>query len=281
MRFEIIKDQVRAKQLIEKHQKEWRKFHDTQGSLVSWSMPALPEPLPKLKEIIFDSEHREKYYNIYYFIETKGKFISHIIPAAEYYKFVFKALAEKIYSLRTSIEKIQSIINSILRLHQKTRTTLPATGQPSFKVIGEVYALKSELATFLFFCRSIMDTLSTLMHFLYGPKSKQFSSFSDFAKYISRKGSEKETLYDPNLGSYFVSNLEWFWRLRDIRDYVAHTSSVEISFYEDRESKIKIYIENKFEITNFINNSIKGLNEFIQFCDIHFSSYLSKAKSCS
>lgn len=276
MRFEIIKDQARAKQLIEKHQKDWKKFHDVQGNLVSWSMPALPEPLPKLKEIIYDSEHREKYYHIYYFIETKGKFISHIIPAAEYYKFVFKTLAEKRYSLRISIEKIQGIIDSILGMHQKTRTKRPVTGQPSFRLIGEVYALKSELAAFLFIGRSIMDTLSTLMHFLYGPKSKQFSSFSDFAKYISRRGSEKGELYDPKFCSYCESNLEWYWRLRDIRDYVAHTSSVEISFYEDVEGKIKIYMENKFEITDFINNTIKGLNEFIQFCDVHFSSYLSK-----
>jgi hypothetical protein len=42
------------------------------------------------------------------------------------------------------------------------------TEQPSLRVVDKVYALKAELGNILFVVRGTLDTIATLLHFLYG-----------------------------------------------------------------------------------------------------------------
>ena len=65
--------------------------------------------------------------------------------------------------------------------------------------------------------------------------------------------------------------MEWFSRLRDIRDYVTHYKSIDISFYEQATGKIDVYLEDQFEITELTQSVHLGISAFLKFMDEHFS----------
>jgi hypothetical protein len=54
---------------------------------------------------------------------------------------------------------------------------------------------------------------------VYGPSVGQFSSFGDLLKAIK---NEKIQLPDDELKNHLCNNIEWFYLLKDVRDYLAH-----------------------------------------------------------
>ncbi len=158
------------------------------------------------------------------------------------------------------------------RFHE-TRETLTITGQPTFSISDQVYILKSEIASALFTIRSILDSVSTLLQFLYGSKSNQYSSFSDFIKKASgQKTDDSRGRPDNIMEQYIKSNMEWFFVMRDIRDYVTHHGSIDISFYEDQSGSLLICVQNRFDLDALINSITSGLEDFLKFFDDHFAS---------
>jgi hypothetical protein len=240
MKNMIIKDMEKRDRIRNELTLRFKSEHATRGKGMSFSMPALKEPFPNLRKVIFESTHKNDYHNVYYYFETKHGYIKDLVPASEYYKIVFYAIAEKLYSIEISCESINAILQRIIQSHLTTRVVHQATEQPSFNICTGVYSMKTEIGNLFFNIRSVMDTVSTLLHFLYGKGAKQFSSFADFTKYICKETDKEGELTDPIMKDY-ISQMDWFFILRDIRDYITHFGTIEIDFYENTPSQLTVY----------------------------------------
>jgi len=237
-------------------------------------MPALPQPFPRLLQLLDNGPYPRKFWGIEYYIATKGGHIDRIIPSAEYYKFAFRAIADKYYSLNLTVETIEKLVQEIREIYKRRRFTVSSTAQPSFSVHNQVYSLKSELGNLFFTSRSIMDSVATLMHFHYGPSSSQFSSFADFKRYICNSRQTSGGIADEEVKQYIENDMSWFSRVRDIRDYITHFKSIDISLYEQALGEIDVYLEDQFEIMELIRSVKEGVTGFLEFMDEHFSQRL-------
>src|SRR5260221_1088126 len=231
-------------------------------------MPALPVVFPRLNERIFGSAPRHQYYGLHYYVQSKDRHIRHLIPAPEYYNFAFNAIADDRYSLALVNARLNATMTAIQDQWKHTRETMPRTGQPSFSVSQYVYQLKAEVAAGLFFARGLLDVFATLSHFLYGPRSRCFSSFADVLKHISEKRSIEPN--DPVMHDYAESHMQWFWSLRDFRDFVTHHSSLRVDFYE-KEGRFDTYLQGVQTPQELIGATIAGIDTFLEFADKHFA----------
>src|SRR5260221_6315300 len=140
-------------------------------------MPALPVVFPRLNESIFGSAHRNQYYGLHYYVQSKDRHIRHLIPAPEYYNFAFNAIADDRYSLALVNARLNATMTAIQDQWKHTRETMPRTGQPSFSVSQYVYQLKAEVAAGRFFAGGLPDGLSTTSPLLYWAQSWWFLHF--------------------------------------------------------------------------------------------------------
>jgi hypothetical protein len=273
MKFEILKDSEKSerkrKYVTEKYSLE------SFGSIVRYVMPALESPFPKLSALLEHGPYPRQFWGIDYFIATNNNYIETIVPASGYYKIAFRSIADELYSINLSKTRIDRILDEINTAYRTTREVLPGTNQSSFYAYEYVYQLKSELGNFFFVSRSILDTAATLMHFLYGPKSKQHRSFSRFREF-TLKNQDPKFLTDDEMKIYMTKNMTWYLRLKDTRDYITHHKSMDIDFFEQPTGDIRVYLESQFELSGFVHSVYGGISEFFTFIDGHFTRRLTE-----
>jgi hypothetical protein len=274
MKFEIIKDQEKLERKRRYLAEKYPYTLETFGKIVGYEMPALRLPFPRLAAWLEQSSYPRQFWSIEYYVSTNNGYIDRIIPAAEYYKLAFRSIANELYSIALSVGRIDDLQIEINDAYKATREVMPLSGHASFKASTFVYTLKSELGNFFFVSRSLLDTIATLMHFLYGPKSKQHRSFTDFTKFACQDKSEMSKGIDNEMKNYINENLDWYARLKDMRDYITHYKSIDISFYEQTDTSIHIYLEDRFEIGELIHAVHIGIAAFIEFMDSHFEKRL-------
>lgn len=135
--------------------------------------------------------------------------------------------------------------------------------------------LKTELGAFLFATRSILDHLVTLMHYLYGHEGVRYNSFTKFIKGMVREPISTRPVDDLPMTDYLQKNMDWFWLLRDIRDFVTHCGSLEINFFESTNKRLSIYFAYYFELEPFVNDTMNGITVYLEYCDRHFSGRIT------
>lgn len=278
MKFEIIKDQQKLELKQRFLAKKYPYSLESFGKIVGYETPALRQPFPQLASWLEKSQYPREFWGIEYYVATNNGYIDRIIPAAEYYKLAFRSIADELYSVALSVDRIDNLQTKINEAYKSTREMISSSGHSSFKASTYVYSLKSELGNFFFVSRSLLDTIATLMHFLYGPKSRQHRSFTDFIKYAVSSEGEK---IDGEMKDYIEMNLDWYARQKDMRDYITHYKSLDISFYEQADGSIHIYLEDRFEIRDLLYAIHSGISDFIKFMDIHFKGRLEKLNSLS
>jgi hypothetical protein len=274
--FKILKDPEKIEQLQKRLKAKYPYTLEKFGKIVGYEMPALPQPFPRLLDLLEKGKYPQKFWGIEYYLATNEGYIDRIIPAAEYYKYAFRSIADKHYSLGLSVKRIEELGAEIKETYKAVRITLSRTSQPFFSVQTQVYSLKRELGNLFFISRSIMDSIATLMHFLYGPSSNPFSSFADFKKYICKAQHSSGSITDNEMKHYIESEMSWFSRLRDIRDYITHYKSIDISFYEQATGGIDVYLEDQFEVGELIQSIHDGVSNFLKYLDEHFSRRLKE-----
>jgi hypothetical protein len=271
MRFDIVRDPAKIARIQKRLADRDQQLMTSRGALVRYEMPALPNAFPQLGRILESSAHRAQFFGIHYHIESKDGRIEQLLPAGEYYKFVFRAVGDKRYALELGLGRLRELEHWIQRYYNEIREPMHRTELPSFRVIDKVYALKSELGSILFLARGTLDTIASLLHFLYGPSSSHFRSFNAFVKYLNqshRAGADA----DPPLREYIEGHLEWFRILREYRDYVTHYGSIDISFYEPREGVLRTYLQDASEVHEVVAPVLAALDAFCEFVDGHFAA---------
>ena len=211
-----------------------------------------------------------------YYIASKDGHLKEIIPVPEYFKDSFSAISEKMFALNRNIEIIKSTLDKLEEKYKSNKKTRSETGQTYFHSENEIIEIKSELSAYLFTSRAILDSLATLLHFLYGPTAGQFTSFSKFMKTaLQEKIDPKNPIQnDSAMKTYLSANLDWFWKLRDYRDYITHVGSIKISFYE-MSGSVKIVLNRAFDFFDFINETSTGLIRLLEFFDTHFAARIT------
>ena len=272
MKFEIIKDKEKLERKKQFLARKYPYSLESFGKIVGYEMPALKPPFPQLASWLEKSMYPREFWGIEYHVATNNGYIDRIIPAAEYYKLAFRSIADDLYSLTLSIDRIENLQIEINEAYKRTREVMPSSGHSFFKASTYVYRLKSELGNFFFVSRSVLDTIATLMHFLYGPKSKQHRSFTDFIKDAVKEKSASGEEVDAEMKDYIEKNLNWYARLKDMRDYITHYKSLDISFYEQTDGSIRIYLEDRFEIGELLHAVQSGISAFLNFMDKHFKN---------
>ena len=246
----------------------------SRGTLVRYEAPALPNPFPRLARILEGSAHRAQFVGTYYHIKSSDGKFERLFPAAEYYEFVFRAVADKRYSLEFGLGRVRDLEQWIQRYYSEIGEPTLRTEQPSRRVVDKVYALKSELGNILFVVRASLDTIATLLHFLYGPGSRRFSTFAAFVSYLDPP-HPAGTGPDPALRAYVGEHLAWFRSLREYHEYVTHYGSIDISFYEPREGVLRAYLQDAAQVHEVISPVLGGLDSFCEFVDRHFSARIA------
>ena len=90
-----------------------------------------------------------------------------MMQPTEYFFNVSFAISEKLFSLQTSLNNINKIYDELLPLYQEKQILNSQTQRPYIRTEKQVPLLKREISIFLFDSRSILDTITTLFHFLY------------------------------------------------------------------------------------------------------------------
>jgi hypothetical protein len=276
MRFDIERDPVRIANIQAGLADRHNQMMQSRGALLRYDTPPLPNLFPQLSRILEGSPHRTQFLDIYYHIESEDSRIERLIPAAEYYKFVFRAVADKRYALELGLGRIRDLERWIQRYYHEIRDPMLRGAQPSYRVVDQVYALKSELGNILFVARGALDTIATLFHFLYGPSSRQFTDFAAFMKYVN-VGHAGGTDPDPAMREHIAQRLAWFRTLHEYRDYVTHFGSIDITFYEPEEGVVRTYLQDAMEVHEVVAPVLSGLDSFCQFVDGHFAARITAA----
>lgn len=271
MKISIVKTKEKLESIREYLRVKYPYSLESLGKAVGYEMPALNSPFPKLSALLETSVYPLKFLGFHYYVHTEYKNLERLVPASEYFKLAFRSIADDVFSLNQSSARILDLQLRLRNAYTASGTRDPNSGHMFFSASTFVYSLKSELASFIFFSRSLLDTVATLMHFFYGPKSHQHDSFNDFTKNENKEGKK-----DPEMRDYLEKNLDWFKQLKDIRDYGTHYKAFDIGIYEQESGGIKLYLEDRFEIDLLINSVHVGIESLLQFIDKYFFDRISK-----
>ena len=276
MRFDIEREPVRVAiiqaELADRH----GRMMQSRGTLLRYETPLLANAFPQLSRILDGSHHRAQFLDTYYHIESEDRRIERLIPAADYYEFVFRAVADKRHALELGLGRVRELERWIQRYYHEIHDPILREAQPSYRVVDRVYALKSELGNVLFVVRGALDCIATLFHFLYGPDSRRFTSFADFTKYLS-EGHAAGTDPDPAMREHIAQELAWFRTLQEYHEFVTHFGSIDITFYEPEEGVVRTYLQDALEVHEAVAPVLSGFDAFCEFVDGHFAGRITRA----
>ena len=276
MRFDIERDPARIAEIKAELADRHDRMMQARGSLLRYDTPSLPNLFPQLSRMLDSSPHRTQFLDLYYHIQSEDRRIERLIPAAEYYTFVFRAVADKRYALELGLGRIREIERWIQRYYHEIGDPLLRGGQPSYRVVDQVYSLKSELGNIFLVSRGALDSIATLFHFLYGPSSCWFTRFEEFVEYLNQDHAGGANS-DPAMRDHIAQNLAWFRLLHEYRDYVTHFGSIDITFYEPEQGVVRTFLQDALEVHEVVSPVLSGLDSFCKFVDGHFAARISGA----
>src|SRR5437879_12376834 len=146
MKFEIIKNEETQRRRRQYLAKKYPYSLESFGKVVGYQMPvSFQSPFPQLAAWLEKSSYPRKFLGIEYYVATNHGYLDRIIPASEYYKLAFCTIAEELYCLDLTVDRIRATNDNIDTAYRVTRTVNAATGHSSFHASTHVYDLKSEM----------------------------------------------------------------------------------------------------------------------------------------
>lgn len=265
MRFELINSKEKAMSDGIKRT-EMLTFPSISGNTICYHQPLYKQALVKLQSEINGSSALAKLKNRYYKIESNNNYIKEVYPAVEYYKIAFRMIQDNLHTIMMAQDEITKAIKDIEIHFIKEKEYLPE-GQSKISFDKEIYKLRSDLVTFVFSVRAVLDILATLFQTIYGPESGQYVSFNSFQKQLKK---DNGAINDKELLKYIEDNFEWFYLLKDVRDYLAHFGALHFSLKEHTiKPIITLEIFHDMEVLRFVSEVNKGFNNFLVFIDVH------------
>jgi len=239
------------------------------GNTICYEEPLHHAILPGLMQALNDTKWPYQFHGYFYQLKTNYGLIQEEVPASEYYKIAHRAMLQKYHAATLTLQFIESLISDLAKKYPEVRKTIGKTNQPKLNFNLELYNLRSSFASLLFLQRSLLDEFSSLVQFLSGPKSKQFSSFADLMSKC--KGSNPPNEVPPELQVHMRDHSNWFWRMRDIRDYIAHHGFVHFHLVESSNGELRFYIHHRLDMLELAQEFMVGLNDMLAKIDFAYT----------
>lgn len=275
MRFTIVSDPAKVARIQQRLAERDQRLMAARGALVGYEIPALPSAFPRLSRALDSSLHGAQFSGIHYHIRSHHRKIELLLPAAEYPRFVFRAVADQRYAIELGLGRLGELEHWIERYYQETHEPALRTERPSYRVVEKVYALKGEVGNILLLVRGALDTVATLVHFLNGPGTSPFRSFAALVRDLKKQHAAGAD-GDPALRAYVEGHLEWFRILREYHDFVTQYGSIDVSFYEPTEGVVRTYLQDALQVHEVVAPVLAGLDAFCEFVDGHFAARIAR-----
>lgn len=208
----------------------------------------------------------------YYRSKSNNGFLEEVVPAPEYYKISIRGMTQKFHGMLCNIESIKNTCIEISKKFEQGNGVSYFNDQPRLKFDMELYKLRSEISSYLFLIRSLLDQFAIILQSFSGPKSKMYSSFTDLMKKIRNESNVIDL--DIEFCDYLKNNLEWYWKLKDFRDFIAHHGFITLGLKKQEDGTIKIFLQNRIDLLELIDEFQKEIEVSLQFFDKHFSQYI-------
>lgn len=245
------------------------------GETICYEEPLHHDFLPRLMRALQETEWPFQFHGHYYRLTTKHGLIQDEVPASEYYKIAWRAMSQKYHGAALAFQSLESLVGQLAKEYPDRRQTIGERNQPKLTFTLELYRLRSDFASLLFLVRSLLDEFSTLAQFLSGPKAQQFRSFADIV--AKCKGDKPPPEVPADLQHYLRENSEWFWRLRDVRDYLAHHGFVHFHLVESPSRELRFYIYHRLDMLELAREFMGGLNMLLAQIDVAYSKRVRDA----
>lgn len=245
------------------------------GETICYEEPLHHEFLPELMRALQETKWPFQFHGYFYRLSTNHGLIQEEVPASEHYKFAWRAMSQKYHGAVLALQSLQSLAGQIARQYPDRRETIGERNQPKLTFSSELYRLRSDFASLLFLIRSLLDEFASLVQFLSGPKARQFSSFADVV--TKCKGDVPPPEVPVGLQRHLRESAEWFWRMRDVRDYLAHRGFVHFHLVESPSRELRFYIHHRLDMLELAREFMDGLNVLLAEIDLAYSKRVRDA----
>ncbi len=248
-----------------------------QGRTIRYEEPLNHNFLPKLARALEATRWPSQFLGYFYRLKTNRGVIHESTPAPEFYKIAWRSMTQKYHGVTIAFQSVEQNILAIEREYLSRRTAFGEQQQPSLIFSLELYRLRSDFATLLFLIRSILDQFASLVQFFSGPKARQYSSFADI---VSKCENDTPLNEVPTpVRAYFKHGSSWFWRMRDIRDYLAHHGFVHLHLVETDDLMIRFFIHRRIDMLDLAREFVSGFDEMLSAIDEGYTTHI--LESCS
>lgn len=245
------------------------------GETICYEEPLHHELLPQLMKTLQSTEWPHRFHGHFYRLRTNSQLIEEFVPASEHYKISLMAMSQKYHGAQLALNSVESIIRDLSESYLSKRTTVGERNQPKLVFSTELYRLRADYSSLLFLIRSMLDQFASLIQFLSGPTAKQFGSFADVMK--KAKAGNPLAELPPKLRDYLNTNCEWFWKMRDVRDYIAHHGFVRLHLVEFQSAAIKFYIHDRLDLLEMAQEFMREFQSLLDIIDIYYSERILNA----
>lgn len=267
MQFHLTKKQVERKG-------QWL-LPPPDGETICYEEPLHHDLLPQLMKALQETEWPFQFHGYYYRLSTNHGLIHEEVPASEHYKIAWCAMSQKYHGAALALQSLESLAGQLAREYPERRETIGENQQPKLTFSLELYNLRSSFASLLFLIRSLLDEFASLVQFLSGPRSRQFGSFADI---VTKCESDKSPAEIPaELQRHLRENAEWFWRMRDVRDYLAHHGFVHFHLVESPTHELRFYVYHRLDMLELAREFMHGFTALLDQIDSAFAAKVRDA----
>jgi hypothetical protein len=236
-----------------------------EGETICYEEPLHVDLLPQLMRALQETNWPFQFHGYYYRLSTKYGLIQDEVPASEHYKYAWRSMSQKYHGAALALHDLESLATDLARRYPREKKAIGPLSQPMFAFSTELYTLRTLFATLLFLIRSLLDEFASLVQFLSGPQAKQFRSFADVA--AKCKGEKIPTEVPGDLQQHLREECDWFWRMRDVRDYLAHQGFVNFHLVQSPAGDLRFYIHHRLDMLELAREFMHGFNALLASID--------------
>jgi hypothetical protein len=240
-----------------------------EGETVCYEEPLHADLFPQLMRALQETKWPFQFLGYYYRLSTKHGLIQDEVPASEHYKYAWRSMSQKYHGAALALQALESLAADLVGRYPREKQAIGPRSQPKFVFSTELYALRTHFATLLFLIRSLLDEFAALVQFLSGPQAKQFRSFADVA--AKCKGDKPPTEVPEDLRQHLREECNWFWRMRDVRDYLAHQGFVNFHLVQSPAGDLRFYIHHRLDMLALAGEFMQGLNALVAHIDVAYA----------
>lgn len=246
-----------------------------EGQTICYEEPLHTHILQLTMCALQESQWAQQFHGFHYRLITNSKLIEEFVPASEYYKISWMAMSEKYHSALITMQSLETNAKELSQTYGTRRTFTGINNQPKLTFTDELYRLRTDFAALLFLIRSSLDQFAALIQFLSGPKAHQFSSFADVMKKVT--GNKPAPEIPEQLRIYLNNSCAWFWRMRDIRDYIAHHGFVSLHLVQSPPNELKFFIHHRLDMLDLAREFMNGFQLLLDSIDCSFADHIRSA----